>query len=186
MVSGRHPDRGPVAVAASAPPFDGWYRFPAAMRADALEQAAAAAKIPVGGSVVDPFCGTGRTATFVTARGERFVGIEAHPILADLSQTKVSCPEDPAELRERAQSLTSRRSRGRARPREADVLESCFDAEQLGLLVAMRDAAADDERWAPHLRWAVLGAVRELAGGGWPYGGARSPARRGPGPVRGR
>jgi hypothetical protein len=178
MVSGRHPDRGPAAVAASVPPFDGWYRFPAAMRADALEQAAAAAKIPVGGSVVDPFCGTGRTATFVTARGERFVGIEAHPILADLSQTKVSCPDDPTELRDRAQFLTRTRGRASARPRQADVLEACFDAEQLNLLVAMRDAAADDERWGAHLRWAVLGAVRELAGGGWPYGGARSTARR--------
>lgn len=159
--------------------FDGWYRFTAAMAPAALERAAERAEVPHGGLVIDPFAGSGRTATYITGRGDRFVGIEAHPLLAELCQVKLDRPGRPAELRELSENLTSGLSARCEVATEHELLRRCVPARQLAELAQLRDAGRQTENpWGGHFVWSVLGALRDLSAAGWTYGGARSVVRQ--------
>jgi hypothetical protein len=68
--------------------FDDWGRPRAIFSFRDLEQAADAASVPPRGTVVDPFAGCGSAGTFLTARGETFIGIEAHRLIGELASLK--------------------------------------------------------------------------------------------------
>ncbi len=55
---------------------------------------------------------------------------------------------------------------------EADLVRSCFDGAVLADLVCLREAVRQDSgRWQPHLKWALLATLRDVASVkvGWPY-----------------
>lgn len=128
--------------------------------------------MPIGGLAVDPFAGSASLATRVCGRGDRFFGLEAHPLVAELAQVKLSRPGSPAALRDAAR-VTARRARA-ARARvslldEHELLVKSFAEETLRTLAALRQEAEQSESWAGYLRFATLGVLRDLAGTGWPY-----------------
>jgi SAM-dependent methyltransferase len=143
-----------------------------------LDVAAEAARVPVGGTVLDPFCGSGGAALFFTRRGERFVGFDAHPLMAQAAATKLTRPGSDRELRECAADVAARAAR-----MKIPKLDGMSEVVLRGLapavtadLVRLREAGeAHGGEWAGHLRLAVLATLRECAGSGWPYPGDRAP-----------
>ena len=136
---------------------------------------------------MDPFAGSGAVASRLSPLGSRFAGIEAHPLVAELAQLKLTVPPgDPAELRELAAELV-RDVQPRAVTGEHDLVRRCFDPVSLGLLVAVRERldAEANAPWRDHLLWGLLGTLREAANVqvGWPHqrpGRARTPTVRHP------
>jgi hypothetical protein len=154
-------------------PFDRWFRYPAGFSPEALRLAADAAGAGSGAIVVDPFLGSAATAAGLP--GQHVVGIEAHPLIADLAATKLAAPPGPGEaLREAAKRLVhiaeDRSSDGAS---EHPLVQRCFEPGALECLARLRDAIAARrrDRWRRHLRWALLGTLRDVASVkvGWPY-----------------
>lgn len=176
-----------MATTATPRRFDGWARHPAPFSFDQLDAAVDAAQAPDGGLVVDPFAGTGVTVTFVCGRGDPVVGIEAHPLIADLARVKLARPGAPAELRAVVAEVRPEAT-GRLGAvdlaREAASLQRFLPAERHAELVAWREVV---ERvggpWEGHLRWLVLGALRDVAGKGWPYPRADRRSRHAATPI---
>jgi hypothetical protein len=154
-------------------PFDRWFRYPAGFSPEALKLAADAVGARRGAIVVEPFLGSAATASGLP--GRNVVGIEAHPLIADLAATKLAAPPGPGEaLLEAAQRLvhTANGQRGEATS-EHPLVQRCFEPKVLESLARLRDAIAARPRdhWRRHLRWALLATLRDVASVkvGWPY-----------------
>lgn len=154
-------------------PFDRWFRYPAGFSSDALALALTAAAPPAGGRIVDPFCGAGTVAFALPKASGEFAGIEAHPLIAELAALKLCAAPGPLlALRDAAASLVE--DAEPAEPhREHPLVQRCFEPAVLATLGGLRDALARRRRnrWAVHLRWALLGTLRDVASVkvGWPY-----------------
>ena len=146
-------------------PFDAWAALPAGFGFRGLERAAAA--LGPAEVVVDPFVGSGRGATFLAARGQSVIGIDAHPLMSRLSQLKLTRPGEAGELAESIEAWLAQRPRRSGRVAESDTP---FPSR----LVQLRDSVDPASPWAEHLRWALLGTLREAFGSGWPYRRARA------------
>jgi hypothetical protein len=151
--------------------YDRWFRYPAGFSPDALGRAVTA--IGDAMRIVDPFFGSGATATAVA--GKPVTGIEAHPLIADLGAAKLATvPRDVQSLRDLADRVAER---AREHPGDPDhehpLVQRCFDGDVLGRLAALRDAIAalPATPWERYLRWALLGTLRDVASVkvGWPY-----------------
>ncbi len=155
-----------------------WTRYPGQFPSWMLELAAEAARVPLGGAVIDPFCGSGGAALFFTRRGERFIGMDAHPLMAQAAAAKLSRPGPERELKERAADVVARAMR-----MPVSKLADISDVVRRGLkpgaavdLVRLREASkSHGGEWAGHMRVAVLAVLREHAGSGWPYPGGHAP-----------
>jgi hypothetical protein len=160
--------------------FDDWVQASAAFSFSELEATADAARHEVGGCVLDPFAGTGKSLTFVTGRGDCAIGIEAHPLVAELAALKLARPGAPEELRNCVEGF-SEVARGRVHQTtisdEPQVLKRFIPEGKLRELAAWRDSAESVEGpWRMHLRWLVLGALRDSVGRSWPYPSKRRAA----------
>src|SRR5688572_26794222 len=69
-------------------PFDRWFRYPAGFSPSTLSTALDAVGLADGDVLVDPFAGSASAGSQVIARGATFLGIEAHPLIAELAQLK--------------------------------------------------------------------------------------------------
>lgn len=153
--------------------FDSWGHHPTTFSFPALERAVETASASsLSGPVVDPFVGSGKAATFITTRGDDFVGIEAHPLIARLARTKLSRPGRPDELRRAGARLAEQASHRALKVNvnmEQELVQRFVPAQGLAELVAYRDSIDPHDPWSEHLLWAVLGCARDLAGREWPY-----------------
>lgn len=146
-----------------------------------------------GSVVIDPFVGSNVTGTAARAVGLRFVGVEAHPLVAELARIKVRLPASAwrsgrAAATGSAAALglvvagerlldSARRTADSLRAsdiaREAELVRGSFDAETLRTLIAARNAVDRyaHEPWATWAKWALLGTLREVSQVqvGWPY-----------------
>lgn len=167
--------------------FDDWAHHPAPFSFSELEVAVDAAAAPPWGLVVDPFVGSGKSATFVCGRGDPVVGIEAHPLMAGLAQLKLTRPGPAQQLRNASTLLAEevwRRLPTVAFDDEPELVRRFLPADAVRQLAAWRDAVpVVGGPWEEHLRWAVLGALREVAGGSWPYTHPGRPARKASKPI---
>jgi SAM-dependent methyltransferase len=155
-----------------------WTRYPSQFPSWMLEVAAEAARVPLGGAVIDPFCGSGGAALFFTRRGERFIGLDAHPLMAQAAAAKLSRPGPERELREHAADVVARAARMPV-PNPAGisdvVLRGLMPAAVADLVRLRKASEGHGGEWAGHMRLAVLAVLREHAGSGWPYPGGRAP-----------
>jgi len=129
--------------------------------------------VPAGGRVSDPFLGSAATAWARGLAGRSVIGIETHPLIADLAATKLAPPPGPAEdLRRAAAALATAAEPGDDEG-EPSLVRRCFEPEVLRTLVGLRAALEQPARarWRRHLRWALLGTLRDVAAVkvGWPY-----------------
>lgn len=155
-------------------PFDRWFRYPAGFSPDAL----AAAVDAIGTAprhVAEPFCGA---ATAAGALGPecQFAGIEAHPLIAELGALKLRTPRShPASLRRAAEETAERARAGDVAEMCAEhpLVRRCFTESVLVELVALRTEleSGANSNWRTHLKWALLGTLRDVASVkvGWPY-----------------
>jgi hypothetical protein len=138
-----------------------------------------AANLPVGGLLVDPFAGTAGIGVIACGRGDRFVGIEAHPLIARLGAVKFARPGPPRDLLDAGLRLAA--AAERARPgthllEEHPIVVRDVPPAALAALVAARDVAADLSPWDEHCRFAVLAALRDCLAPG--LAGPRPGGRR--------
>lgn len=148
-----------------------WFRYPAGFSATALEAAFSAIQVDKRKRLVDPFAGAATAGTAIVGRGVAFRGLEAHPLIAELAQLKFVHPGDPAHLvtlgRQIAQAADAPDTEC-----ETALVRRSFSPQVLSTLVGIRSAVkADESEWAPYLKWALLGVLREVASirAGWPY-----------------
>lgn len=163
-------------------PFDRWFRYPAGFASDYATTLLGYLNLPSGGTILDCFAGSGVAGTAARSIGLGFVGIEAHPLIAELAELKLSHPPGPstnlgsaaAETVIAANKLVSRRQGARsAAAKQPDLVQRCFSPGDLEQLVALRDAIKKNYSapWSPYLKWALLASLRDLAAVkvGWPY-----------------
>ena len=151
-------------------PFS-WARHPATISPWALRRALTAIDLEPGGLLIDPFAGSGTTGTLACARGDRFFGIEAHPLTASLARVKFMRPGVADELRKMGEEVVRtarRRSHTQSIDGEHEALRETLPLGLLNALAALRDSAEAAGPWADHVRWAVLAALRDIAGSRWP------------------
>lgn len=148
-----------------------WFRYPAGFSPGALEAAFSAVELDKRTRLVDPFAGAATGGTAIVSRGVAFRGLEAHPLIAELAQLKFVRPGDPGHLvalgRQIAQSTDTPDIEC-----ETELVRRSFTPQVLSTLVGLRHAIkADGSEWAPYLKWALLGVLREVASirAGWPY-----------------
>lgn len=161
--------------------FDEWGHHPATFAFPALELAVEAAGVPGNGQTLDPFVGSGKSATFITARGDGFSGMEAHPLTARLAKLKLKRPGPAEELRRAGVQLATQASFRSGDVRvasEQELVRRFVPDAALPHLIAYRDSIDEGDPWSEHLRWAVLGAVRDVSGRRWPYASPKPEARR--------
>lgn len=155
--------------------FSRWYRYPAGFSRDTLAAALTAASAKRGDTVVDCFAGVATTGIACARAGLGFVGIEGHPLIAELAALKVKRPSvTGATVRNAGRALADELRDTTVKPAdaEADLMQRCYSEETLAELAWLRDRLVHDRRWAaPYLRWALIGALRETASvkTGWPY-----------------
>jgi len=154
--------------------FDRWFRYPAGFSPAALDAAFSAIGAGSNSLVIDPFAGVATAGTMARSLGLRFRGIEAHPLIAELANVKLKRPAalgDPEDLVAEAEELTAAVYRASVSG-EADLVRRCFDRKTLSQLASLRDLIIErDSPWARHLKWALLGTLREAATVkvGWPH-----------------
>ena len=152
--------------------YDRWFRYPAGFSASTLTKTFDS----VGGEgtsdrlFIDPFCGAGTVGTAALARGHRFAGIDAHPLIVELARAKLSPPDRPTEELVEVATAISKTSKASI-DQETELVRRCFDAETLGFLCGMRAQINRQSRWKTHLTWALLGTLRDVSDKkvGWPY-----------------
>lgn len=157
--------------------FDRWFRYPAGFSPATVETALQAANCCADAVCVDPFAGSASGGTCAVDAGVTFVGLEAHPLIAELGQLKFERPGEPDELRTVADAI-ERRCRERdpnvAVGEEVDLVQRCFSVAVLEALVGLRsgvEALGASNQWQKHAKWALLGTLRDCASVkvGWPY-----------------
>lgn len=152
--------------------YDRWFRYPAGFSVETLQRCFdAAGDIARDELLADPFCGAATVGTAHVARGGRFVGLEAHPLLVDLARTKLRVPPlSPRRLAHAARAVADR-SGTPACDDEPELVRRCFDGKTLSTLCGLRCEIASEGAWRPYLTWALLGTLRDVANArvGWPY-----------------
>jgi hypothetical protein len=136
-----------------------------------------------GETVVDPFVGSGVTGTAARNAGMSFVGIEAHPLIAELASLKLQPPpchpsgltEAAARVADEAAAAVEDEAAAAVEDNEAvpELVRRSFAPGVLGQLLAIRRLVREraQETWALYLKWALLGTLRDVASVrvGWPY-----------------
>lgn len=156
--------------------FDRWFRYPAGFSSDAVETLFAKLALQPGQAVVDPFAGCGVTGTAARSRHLGYLGIEAHPEIAELGRLKLlDPPQSPYHLLSILERVLARASQRPTPPiaQEADLVQRCFNEATLIELIKIREALAEGAAgpWYLWIKWALLGTLRDVARVkvGWPY-----------------
>jgi DNA methylase len=160
-------------------PFDRWFRYPAGFASDYASLLLQQLGLRPGGTIVDPFVGSGVTGTAARGADMSFAGIETHPLIAELASLKLQRPPAaPSGLIEAAADMADEAA---AAPEDIDhapdslpdLVRRSFAPGTLGQLLAMRRLVREysQETWASYLKWALLGTLRDVASVrvGWPY-----------------
>ncbi|MDE1819572.1 MAG: hypothetical protein KGJ23_06340 [Euryarchaeota archaeon] len=157
-------------------PIHRWFQYPAGFSYRAVEHALETFPVPEGGTVYDPFAGTGTTLVVCKGRGISSVGVEAHPLVARIAQTKVTWDLDLDKLGREADALLRslpRRVSSSRLPRDLPaLLQKCYSPKNLTKLFAIRDALDRVEKVHRDLfEVALIGTLRaaSAAATGWPY-----------------
>jgi DNA modification methylase len=160
--------------------FARWFRYPAGFSADTLALCFDALAIEGGSILCDPFAGVASAGVYATSLGHEFVGLEVHPLIAEIAALKFSRPGNSEDLMATATELIANAAIA------TDILEHSlvtrsFEATTLARLVGLRMCIQNSvSPWAPYLKWCLLGALRDCASVrvGWPYqrpGATRAP-----------
>ncbi|MBB6015963.1 hypothetical protein ACFP9V_11570 [Deinococcus radiopugnans] len=131
-----------------------------------------AVPIQRGKAIADPFAGVATAGVHIVKRHSSFRGIEAHPLIAELSSLKFKPVDQLDGLQKYGVHLLSAMTMADIASEHPMVLR-CFDEVTLSFLAGLRDEI-ESEPTHPYYklaRWALLATLRDTAsvGVGWPY-----------------
>ena len=158
-------------------PVHRWFTYPAGYSYRLVEAKVTEFGLSSRSLIADPFVGTGTTSLAAKKLGIDSIGVEAHPFVHWVARTKLDLNHDTDLLRKEAKLLLEHASdiRTEMSYRSAgwpELVEKCFDQENLAALYALRTAILElgSERQA-FFKLALTAALRDAtsAGAGWPY-----------------
>ena len=144
-----------------------WYRFVLSFPPHLVAEYLDRFDVASDGVVLDPFCGTGTTLVEAKKRGVSSIGIEAMPMTAFASATKVDWTCDPQQLVDHAEHVASVALEELAADGISDALDNCeVDEERLRRLAPDQDRLVFKDAISPlplHKTLVLLTALdREL------------------------
>jgi len=163
-------------------PIHRWFKYPAGYSYQLIETKIRQYGLNEKCWILDPFVGCGTTSVVAKAQGVNSIGIEAHPFVFQVAQTKV-CWEYDLEALERSINETVLEAteviqNGGAKAVDLShlpkLVRKCYSPENLARLVIIRDTISQcvsDERIRRFLNLALTDTLRTAAKAatGWPY-----------------
>ncbi|MYD03376.1 MAG: site-specific DNA-methyltransferase [Acidimicrobiia bacterium] len=158
-------------------PIHRWFTYPAGYSYRLVEAKCSQHSLGPGSRIADPFVGTGTTSLAAKTLGLDSVGVEAHPFVHWVAQTKLESDHDPYLLEKESQMILDHAmdicTEGVSeRAQWPDLIYKCFDNRNLDRLYALRIAVLQTayER-QDFFKLALTAALRDTtsAGAGWPY-----------------
>lgn len=165
-------------------PIHRWFTYPAGFSYRFVEVQLQQFDIGQGDTVLDPFAGTGTTSLSAKAQGINSVGIEAHPYVHKVAETKLRLNLDTDALKDILDDIIFRASNGIGTllNEYPALIYKCFEEESLAKLDALRTTIQEIEQpeYNGFFQLALAATLRKTttAGAGWPYIAPSKHARR--------
>jgi len=138
-------------------PIHRWFRYSAGYAGGWVETVLQSPWFPKGGTVLDPFCGSGTTLLAADVCGVTSVGIEAHPFVSRIAAAKLSWSTPIGDLSKQFNRIVASRATG-AVAAYPPLIRSCYPDNVLieldQLAQGWRDN--DDGGTASALCWLAL------------------------------
>lgn len=162
-------------------PIHRWFTYPAGFSYKGVEEGFHLYGIRPGMTVYDPFAGTGTTNLVAKQQGVHSFGVEAHPFVQFVAQTKLFWEFNSRDLQGQIDSLTATiRDEAALGLKESEAVAAfpelvgkCFAPEKLARLWLCREAilALPDSPFRNLAKLALTNLLRALADveTGWPY-----------------
>jgi len=156
-------------------PVHRWFKYPAGYSFRLVQEKIREYSLGSGDLVLDPFVGSGTTLIEAMKARVPSVGVENHPFVAWVARVKTRWDIDPRAVKvlgdELLAGLGSREEDPDSLP---ELVKKCYSPENLGRLLAIRDAieASDwPEAIKDFMSLALVDTLRAVssAGTGWPY-----------------
>lgn len=158
-------------------PVHRWFAYPAGYSYKLVKAKIAENALTPQDWIADPFLGSGTTSLAAKLSGRNSVGIEAHPFVFRVAQTKLNfdcCPEQLAAAAAQVSAAAAAYECPDLTGVWPALIYKCFSPENLRQLYALRQVILGLDLAAPYgdlLQLALTGALRAAtcAGAGWPY-----------------
>ena len=165
-------------------PVHRWFTYPAGFSYRFVEVQLQQFGIGLEDTVLDPFAGTGTTSLSAKAQGISSIGIEAHPYVHKVAETKLRLNLDTDALRDILNDIIFKAShaKGTLLNEYPALVYKCFEEESLIKLDALRAIIQEIEQpeYDDFFQLALAATLRKTttAGAGWPYIAPSKHARR--------
>lgn len=153
-------------------PFNRWFRYPAGFARDLAGPLLSPVRGRSSAKVLDPFAGVATLAPWLSLNGHEFLGLEAHPLVAEIGHLKAGAWPSPDRLDAAGREVLENAPPSPDLDAEHEVVQRCFDPEVLGDLVGLRSSVdAYDKPVAAWLGLALTATLRDVSSShvGWPY-----------------
>lgn len=154
-------------------PFSRWFRYPAGFAEDLTQTLLVSVDTTRRhATVLDPFAGTATLAPPLSRSGHTFLGLEAHPLIAEIAALKAGEWPDPNCLTTVTKGVLANLPAHPSIDGEHEVVRKCFDDDVLRVLVGIRAVISNcDLSLRGWLHLAMLATLRDVSTShvGWPY-----------------
>ena len=160
-------------------PIHRWFTYPAGYSHKLVSSKISELGLREGDWIADPFLGTGTTSLAAKEAGISSLGIEAHPFVFWVAQTKMHFDHDLDQLTKDIRRVLEEASAINRSGASCDdvwpsLVYKCFETNTLNELYALREAILSlemEKHRQDFLKLALTATLRIVtsAGAGWPY-----------------
>jgi len=143
-------------------PVHRWFRYSAGFAADWVGQVLDEWQIDAGQIVLDPFAGSGTVPVVCDGRGVRSIGVDAHPVVARICQTKLLWDTSTERLAALVNEVTAYAVTHKGHVAEYPALvQRSFEPDTLKALDSLKVAwlALNDRSPESELVWLAITAI---------------------------
>jgi tRNA G10 N-methylase Trm11 len=160
-------------------PIHRWFQYPAGFSYKAVEYALKLNHVSKNNVVYDPFAGTGTTNVTCKSKGIQSFGVEAHPFVSKIAQTKLKWNYDYEELNRFTYEFINLVNNEKDAYKKIkidsvpELLRKCYSDENLQKLLFLRCFIETHvpKEFVDLFNIALVGSLRIASGAatGWPY-----------------